>query len=298
MAPGKKIRPVVLVESIRGIIPERRLRRVMGRIAWVAVAPSASVASIRPAASWTSSPRRLSATADAVARRATWKRQGSTSRQRTVAAARHGSGGGGEYAGDSTRSATASRTPRVDGKEGSPVRVRQRGGAPRLAGVSRSTRSVRHRRPTARGSQRPRDRRRSPVARPPQRALSRTALQPGCLVSGAARITTSERFRSKRGQAWRLACAARPSARPRSMSCSRLKVPRRSSARRSRLHCDRAREYAERGSVLSPAAKACGHVRGERVRCFESREVDASLHLGPAPDVERAFGEGARRVEP
>jgi hypothetical protein len=48
--------------------------------------------------------------------------------------------------------------------------------------------------------------------------------------------------------------------------------------------------------VLSPAAKVGGHVGGKSVGCFERREVAASLHLGPALDVERAFGEGARRV--
>lgn len=46
MVPGKKISPVVLVESISRIMPERRLRLRMGRIAWVDVAPRASVASI------------------------------------------------------------------------------------------------------------------------------------------------------------------------------------------------------------------------------------------------------------
>ena len=47
-------------------MPERRLRLRSGRIAWLAVAPSASVASICAAPSATSSPRRLSATAAAV----------------------------------------------------------------------------------------------------------------------------------------------------------------------------------------------------------------------------------------
>ena len=64
--PGKKISPVVLVESISGIMPERRLRRTTGSIACVAVAPSASVASIRARRARTSSPSRLSATAAAV----------------------------------------------------------------------------------------------------------------------------------------------------------------------------------------------------------------------------------------
>ena len=54
MVPGKKINPVVLVESIRAIIPERRLRLTMGAAASRAVAPSASVASIRARASATS----------------------------------------------------------------------------------------------------------------------------------------------------------------------------------------------------------------------------------------------------
>ena len=49
MVPGKKIRPVVFVESTSGIIPERRLRRTTGNAAWVEVAPRASVASIREA---------------------------------------------------------------------------------------------------------------------------------------------------------------------------------------------------------------------------------------------------------
>ena len=46
IVPGKKIRPVVLVESISAIVPERRLRRRLGAPPTVAVAPSASVASI------------------------------------------------------------------------------------------------------------------------------------------------------------------------------------------------------------------------------------------------------------
>ena len=66
IVPGKKIRPVVLVESISGIIPERRLRRMIGRIACALVAPSARRASIAPAESVTSSPSLLSATAAAV----------------------------------------------------------------------------------------------------------------------------------------------------------------------------------------------------------------------------------------
>ncbi len=47
IVPGKKISPVVLVESTRVIIPERRLRRTSGVTAWEEVAPSARVASIR-----------------------------------------------------------------------------------------------------------------------------------------------------------------------------------------------------------------------------------------------------------
>ena len=47
IVPGKKIRPVVLVESTRVIIPERRARRTIGAAASWAVAPSARVASIR-----------------------------------------------------------------------------------------------------------------------------------------------------------------------------------------------------------------------------------------------------------
>ena len=66
IVPGKKISPVVLVESIRVIIPERRLRRTIGAAAWVEVAPSASVASISRAWPVTSSPSRLRATAAAV----------------------------------------------------------------------------------------------------------------------------------------------------------------------------------------------------------------------------------------
>ena len=57
---------MVLVESIRVIIPERRARRTIGAAASCAVAPSASVASIFARESVTSSPRRLSATAEAV----------------------------------------------------------------------------------------------------------------------------------------------------------------------------------------------------------------------------------------
>ena len=64
--PGKKIRPVVLVESIRVIVPERRARRTNGAAASRAVAPSARVASIAARDSVTSSPSRLSATAEAV----------------------------------------------------------------------------------------------------------------------------------------------------------------------------------------------------------------------------------------
>ena len=66
MVPGKKTTPVVLVESTRGIIPERRLRVTESRAASQAVAPSASVASIRSAEPRTSSARRLSETAAAV----------------------------------------------------------------------------------------------------------------------------------------------------------------------------------------------------------------------------------------
>ena len=66
IVPGKKIRPVVLVESTRVIIPERRARRTKGAAASWAVAPSARVASILSRESAISSPRRLSATAEAV----------------------------------------------------------------------------------------------------------------------------------------------------------------------------------------------------------------------------------------
>ena len=66
IVPGKKISPVVLVESTSVIIPERRARRTIGRAASRAVAPSASVASILARESPTSSPSRLRATADAV----------------------------------------------------------------------------------------------------------------------------------------------------------------------------------------------------------------------------------------
>jgi hypothetical protein len=44
--PGKKTRPVVLVESMSGIILEPRLLLMIGRIAWVDVAATARVASI------------------------------------------------------------------------------------------------------------------------------------------------------------------------------------------------------------------------------------------------------------
>ena len=63
---GKKIRPVVLVESTRAIIPECRLRRTIGAAASAELAPSARVASICRADEVTSSPRRFSATAAAV----------------------------------------------------------------------------------------------------------------------------------------------------------------------------------------------------------------------------------------
>ena len=66
IVPGKKTMPVVFVESISGIIPERRLRVTSPRAAWFEVAPRARVASIRAAPPRTSSPRRLSATAAAV----------------------------------------------------------------------------------------------------------------------------------------------------------------------------------------------------------------------------------------
>ena len=66
MVPGKKISPVVLVESTRVIIPERRLRRTSGVTACDEVAPRASVASIFRDPTWTSSPSRLRATAAAV----------------------------------------------------------------------------------------------------------------------------------------------------------------------------------------------------------------------------------------
>ena len=64
--PGKKTTPVVFVESISGIIPERRLRVTSPRAAWREVAPSASIASIWRLPSCTSSASRLSATAAAV----------------------------------------------------------------------------------------------------------------------------------------------------------------------------------------------------------------------------------------
>ena len=66
IVPGKKISPVVLVESTSVIIPERRARRTIGSAASRAVAPSASVASIRARESCISSPSRFSATAEAV----------------------------------------------------------------------------------------------------------------------------------------------------------------------------------------------------------------------------------------
>ena len=66
IVPGKKISPVVLVESTRVIIPERSARRTVGAAASRAVAPRARVASIRARASAISSPRRLRATALAV----------------------------------------------------------------------------------------------------------------------------------------------------------------------------------------------------------------------------------------
>ena len=49
MMPGNVTIPVVLVWSISGIIPERRLRVTSGALAWRAVAPSASSASMRVA---------------------------------------------------------------------------------------------------------------------------------------------------------------------------------------------------------------------------------------------------------
>jgi hypothetical protein len=55
-----------LVESISGIIPERRLRVTAPRAASRAVAPSASVASIWPAEPRISSASRFSDTAAAV----------------------------------------------------------------------------------------------------------------------------------------------------------------------------------------------------------------------------------------
>jgi hypothetical protein len=65
----------------------------------------------------------------------------------------------------------------------------------------------------------------SPV-RVRQRA-SETAVQRGFLILGAARMTTSERFLARSGQAWPWIGAAWPFARPRSTCCSRLKVPTR-----------------------------------------------------------------------
>ena len=66
IVPGKKTTPVVFVESIRVIMPERRLRVTAPRAASPAVAPSASVASIWFLLPDTSSASRLSATAAAV----------------------------------------------------------------------------------------------------------------------------------------------------------------------------------------------------------------------------------------
>jgi hypothetical protein len=54
------------VESISGIIPERRPRVRIGRIAWLAVTPSASVASICALPWATSSPSPFRETAAAV----------------------------------------------------------------------------------------------------------------------------------------------------------------------------------------------------------------------------------------
>ena len=54
------------MESTSVIIPERRLRLTTPSAACREVAPSASVASIRPREPFTSSPSRLSATAAAV----------------------------------------------------------------------------------------------------------------------------------------------------------------------------------------------------------------------------------------
>ena len=42
MVPGKNTTPVVLVESISGIIPERRLRVTAARAAWREVATAAT----------------------------------------------------------------------------------------------------------------------------------------------------------------------------------------------------------------------------------------------------------------
>ena len=66
IVPGKNTIPVVLVESMRVIMPERRLRVTRSREASQDVAPSASVASIRRADPRISSARRLSDTAAAV----------------------------------------------------------------------------------------------------------------------------------------------------------------------------------------------------------------------------------------
>jgi len=65
----------------------------------------------------------------------------------------------------------------------------------------------------------------SPV-RVRQRAL-KTALQRGLLVSGAARMTTSERFLARRGQAWPLIGAARWLFRLAAASRLEAKVPTR-----------------------------------------------------------------------
>ena len=58
MIPGKAITPVVLVWSINGIIPERRLRVTRPRTAWPEVAPSAlgALAALSCALAWLVNP--------------------------------------------------------------------------------------------------------------------------------------------------------------------------------------------------------------------------------------------------
>ena len=104
-------------------------------------------------------------------------------------------------------------------------------------------------------------------------------------------MTTSERFLARRGRAWPLIGAARRFARPRSMSCSRLKVPRRYTGGTESLSRPPAKvgEAFEAAIATALASRRCaGRCCRQRRKCAatlaasasgdsECREVAASL---------------------